>query len=69
MSWFYSQWLQNTFLGYLESWEAAVAKREGFTDSERKAMLLSTETTTGLKLTGTYLHVVYMYIHVHVHVT
>ena len=53
------QWLQDTFLEYLDRWETAVTEREGFTDSEKKAMLLSTETSTGLKLTGMTL---YMYV-------
>ena len=29
-----------------------MAEREGFTDVEKKTMLLSMETSTGLKLTG-----------------
>ena len=29
-----------------------MAEREGFTDAEKKGMLLSPETSTGIKLTG-----------------
>ena len=46
------QWLETDFIKYLEQWETAVAEREGFTDAEKKTMLLSMETSTGLKLTG-----------------
>ena len=46
------QWLETEFLGYLEQWEKAVTGREGFTECEKKTMLLSAETVTGLKLTG-----------------
>lgn len=54
----YFQWLETEFLQYLEDWETAVANREGFTDAEKKSMLLSVETSRGLKLTSTYM---YMY--------
>ena len=53
------QWLHNTFLGYLEKWEKGVAESEGFTDAEKKTMLLSIQTTTGLTLTR--INIVYMY--------
>lgn len=46
------QWLETEFLPYLEQWERTVAEREGYTDAEKKNMLLSVETSTGLKLTG-----------------
>ena len=46
------QWLETDFLKYLEQWETVVVEREGFTDAEKKTMLLSMETSTGLKLTG-----------------
>ena len=39
------------FLKYLEEWENTVAQRNGYTGAE-KTMLLSVETSTGLKLTG-----------------
>ena len=37
---------------YLESWEDSVEKRPGFDDSEKKRMLLSTETLLGIRRTG-----------------
>ena len=37
---------------YLEQWETAVAEREHYTVAEKKTMLLSQETSVGLKLTG-----------------
>ena len=49
------QWLESTFLHFFTCWESAVANREGFSDSEKKAMLLSAETLTGLRMTGTCL--------------
>ena len=43
--------------------------REGFTEAEKKSMLLNVETSKGLKLTGVYILYVYMYmLHVHVYV-
>lgn len=53
----YFQWLETEFLQYLEDWETAVANREGFSVAEKKSMLLSEETSRGLKLTGTYMYV------------
>lgn len=40
------------FLPYLDSWEASVAQRDGFTDVQRKKMLLSQPTLDGLRMTG-----------------
>ena len=51
---FILQWLETDFLGYLEEWQKTVEERKGFTASEKKTMLLSDETATGLKLTGTH---------------
>jgi len=48
------QWLETDFLEYLEEWQKTVEQRKGFTASEKKTMLLSDETATGLKLTGTH---------------
>ena len=48
----FRQWLETEFLQYLEEWETAVQNREGMTAAQRKSMLLSVETLTGLKLTG-----------------
>ena len=49
------QWLEHDFIGYLDSWEIAVAARPGFSPTEKKKMLLSNETLTGLRFTGTYI--------------
>ena len=46
------QWPKTNILEYLEQWETAVAAREGFSNEEKSNMLLSTETSTGMKLTG-----------------
>ena len=42
------QWLETDLFGYLDSWERAVAERDGFSAAEKKSMLLSQETRTGL---------------------
>ena len=50
------QWLEETYLKYLDDWEASVQSREGkYTDAERNRMLLSQETRDGLRMTGTVL--------------
>ena len=46
------QWLEEDFLGYLDDWEKAVKERKGFTDEEKKRMMLSQETLEGLRMTG-----------------
>ena len=46
------QFLKEVLLQYLENWEEAVAKREGFEDNEKKNMLLSLETSNGMTLTS-----------------
>ena len=46
-----SQWLKETFLGYLKEWEVSVEKRPGYSRL-MKMMLLSPETLLGLKITG-----------------
>ena len=46
------QWLETTFLTYLKNWEHTVKKREVFTASQKKNMLLSATTSKGLKITG-----------------
>lgn len=48
------QWLEETFLPYLDKWEKSVLAREGFDDSERKRMLLSQETLDGIRMTSTH---------------
>ena len=37
---------------YLDDWEKSVKQRKGFTDAEKKTMLLSEETQLGLRITG-----------------
>ena len=54
------QWLEETFIPYLDKWEESVNNRTGFTDA-KKAMLLSTETRNGLRMTSKYI-VLYMLI-------
>ncbi|XP_033103086.1 uncharacterized protein LOC117105890, partial [Anneissia japonica] len=44
-------WLQDDFLGFFKEWEAEVNRLEGVEESIKKKMLLSTETTEGLKIT------------------
>ena len=44
--------LESEFLVYLDSWEDSVSKRKGFEASERKRMLLSSETLLGLRITN-----------------
>ena len=39
---------------YLDSWEASVEQREGFTDVEKKKMMLSQPTLEGLRMTGNF---------------
>ena len=46
------QFLKDEFIEYLERWRKSVAARPGFNDEERKRMMLSHETLTGLKITG-----------------
>ena len=40
------------FPPYLDEWEQSVKAREGFSNSEKKKMLLSQETLLGLRMTG-----------------
>ena len=49
---FMFQWLEDTFLPYLKEWEDSVAARPGFTDAQKKRMLLSEETLDGLRVTS-----------------
>ena len=48
------QWLKDEFLPYLDDWEKSVRKREGFTNAQKKRMLLSDQTILGLRMTGKY---------------
>ena len=58
---YYIQWLEEEFLPYLDQWEKSVEAREGFTKTQKKQMLLSSETRLGLRMTGMLLkrHVTY----------
>ena len=49
---FFIQWLEKEFLPYLDKWEHSVNQREGFSDAQKKRMLLSAETLLGLRRTG-----------------
>ena len=49
---YYIQWLEEEFLPYLDQWEKSVEAREGFTKTQKKQMLLSSETRLGLRMTG-----------------
>ena len=42
------QWLEKTFLTYLDDWERSVNCRQGFTKAEKKRMMLSAETLLGM---------------------
>ena len=46
---FYTQWLEQDFLKYLDTWEESVKSREKFTAAQKKQMLLSTETLLGIR--------------------
>ena len=50
------QWLEETFLPYLDDWERSVNTRQGFSKAEKKRMMLSTETLLGLRMTGVYIY-------------
>ena len=45
------QWLLDVFLKYLDNWEKSVEKREGFAKEEKNLMMLSHETSLGLRIT------------------
>lgn len=47
------KWLEETFLPYLEEWEAEVDAINGLTSKQKEQMLLSKETLGGLKMTTT----------------
>ena len=44
-------WLEDAFLEYLDVWENAVEKRDGFSKTEKALMLLSNETHDRLRIT------------------
>lgn len=45
------KWIENDFLGYLKDWKFSVENRTGFSKTQKKMMLLSVETHTGLQMT------------------
>ena len=47
------QWLEETFLPYLDKWEANVKDHKVFSITQKKVMLLSKETRDELRMTGT----------------
>ena len=55
-----SQWLEETFLPYLDTWEQSVEAREGFSKEEKTRMLLSRETRLGLCMNSKYAKYIYM---------
>ena len=40
-------------MAYLDEWEKSVDERPGYTKTQKKRMMLSSETLLGLKITGT----------------
>ncbi|XP_064406741.1 uncharacterized protein LOC135351613 [Halichondria panicea] len=46
------KWLEEEFIPYLDAWEKSVEAREGFTKTQKKLMMLSPETSKGLRITG-----------------
>lgn len=64
---FSCKWLKDTFLKYLDEWEAEV-KSLRVEKREQSKMLLSKETREGLQITGTYFTIMviaikYNYVH------
>ena len=46
------QWLEESFLGFIDSWEQEV-KNSNRPAQERRKMMLSNETIEGIRITGT----------------
>ena len=44
--------LSEDFIGFLDKWEECVKQRDVFTNTEKKLMILSSETRRGLRITG-----------------
>ena len=59
---FIFKWIENTFLVYLKDWKLSVERRTGFSKTEKKRMLLSVETHTGLQMTCKSVSTVMLYI-------
>ena len=51
------QFLKFDILGYFKRWELSVANRQGYSDAEKKRMMLSQETLHGITMTGKYMYV------------
>ena len=49
------QWLEEEFIQCLDEWEQEVEQQADSSATEIKMMLLSKETRTGLRMTGTYM--------------
>lgn len=60
------QWLQDTFIPYLDTWEESVQTRPGFEQqkAEQNKMLLSEQTRFGLRLTGRILKIVLLHLYI-----
>ena len=53
------QWLQEDFLGYLDQWESSTKDRVDLSASEKRKLLLSSETMEGLRVTGKIMHIMF----------
>ena len=49
------QWFETQFFPYLNKWETSVKDRKGYTDSAKKMMTLSSETSEGIRIAGSLL--------------
>lgn len=49
----YVVYITVAFIPYLDCWEESVNTRPGFTEAQKKRMMLSTETLMGIRRTGT----------------
>ncbi|XP_047137374.1 uncharacterized protein LOC124813866 [Hydra vulgaris] len=45
-------WLKNCFLKYFENWRQSISIRQGFSDSDKEKMFISSQTFEGLKITS-----------------
>ena len=52
---FILQFLKNDILGYFKRWRLSVMNRPGFSAAEKKRMMLSEETLSGITLTSKYI--------------
>ena len=46
------QWLEDDFMGYLNSWETTVQQQKGFPSEKKKMMFMPVETRKGIEVTG-----------------